>query len=146
MNKYTDALISFHIAVFEKTNFEATRINQEFEPAGVAARARDYLHDEEVTELARILMGHDEDLSKAHLLKEICDVLYVVYGTVVTFGLQDILDEAFDRVHRNNLDKITTGTVNIETGKFTKSPAHPKTYLKDLTGEEYTDVPAVVNQ
>jgi hypothetical protein len=143
MSKYTDALIDFHNAIYEKTGFEATKINQEFYTNGVTARAREYLHREEIGELEDILLGNDEDLSKAHMLKEICDVLYVVYGTVVTFGLQEVLDEAFDRVHSNNILKITTGTVNTETGKFTKPKDHPKVYLKDLTGEEISSVPAI---
>lgn len=136
---YTDskikALIDFHNAIFEKTGFDATRIDQEFVPNNVTARAREYLHNEEVAELNDVLIGTGDDISKAHLLKELCDVLYVVYGTVVTLGLIDVLDEAFRRVHENNMLKVTNGTILKETGKFTKAKDHPKVDLTDLTKE-----------
>jgi predicted HAD superfamily Cof-like phosphohydrolase len=136
INNYTEKLIEFHKALFAKTGFWPADVDQKFIPGNPTARARDYLINEEVIELSDILLDIDEDTSKAHLLKELCDVLYVIHGTVATLGLSEVIDEAFDRVHQNNMLKITNGIVNSETGKFTKAPDHPKVYLKDLTGEE----------
>ena len=36
--------------------------------------------------------------------KELCDLLYVVYGTGVAFGFD--LDGAFEEVHRSNMSKL----------------------------------------
>jgi predicted HAD superfamily Cof-like phosphohydrolase len=41
----------------------------------------------------------------ANLVKELCDVIYTTYGTVIEHGLQDIFDEAFAEVHRSNMTK-----------------------------------------
>jgi predicted HAD superfamily Cof-like phosphohydrolase len=36
----------------------------------------------------------------------ICDLLYVVYGAAIEFGLGDILKEMFAEVHRSNMSKL----------------------------------------
>lgn len=82
-------------------------------------------HDEFVE---AVTLGFSEDL----VLKELCDLLYVIYRFAVVFKLP--VEEAFRRVHENNMMKITNGTFN-EAGKLTKAPDHPKVNLKDLTGE-----------
>lgn len=60
--------------------------------------------------------------SKERLTKELCDLLYVVYGTGVTFGLP--LDEAFKLVHESNMSKLDENGRPIyrEDGKVLKGP------------------------
>ena len=67
------------------------------------------------------------------VLKEICDVVYVVHAVTVAMGLEDKFQAAFNIVHNNNMQKIVDGTVN-EYGKLVKSPDHPsvKPALKGL--------------
>ncbi len=47
--------------------------------------------------------------TKAHDLenvaKELCDVLYAVYGTILEHGLQDQIEEIFQEVHNSNMSK-----------------------------------------
>jgi predicted HAD superfamily Cof-like phosphohydrolase len=38
------------------------------------------------------------------LLKEMCDVVYVIKGTAVSFGMD--FDEAYKRVHESNMSKL----------------------------------------
>lgn len=135
MSRYTEALVEFHKAVFVKSGYWPADVGQTFIPNNETAKLREYLHTEEVGELEDVLMGIDEDLSKAHLLKEICDSLYVIFGTAVVYFPQEVVDEAFKRVHDNNMLKITNGTV-LKPGKFIKPDNHPKVQLKDLTGED----------
>lgn len=40
------------------------------------------------------------------IAKELCDVLYVVFGTAISFGLHTNLDRVFTDVHKSNLSKI----------------------------------------
>lgn len=41
-----------------------------------------------------------------NITKELCDLLYVTYGTILAFGLQNKIEECFDEVHRSNMSKL----------------------------------------
>jgi hypothetical protein len=56
----------------------------------------------------------------------------VIFGTAAIYGLY--IEEAFARVHENNMLKLTTGNLN-DLGKFVKAKDHPKVYLGDLVNE-----------
>lgn len=127
---YLKALRQFHKLAFNKTRFWPADINQAFIPGNVTAKLRNDLIQEEVDELKNVLLDYDEDTSKEHLLKELVDVLYVIFGTVVCYGLP--IEEAFKRVHENNMLKLETAELN-EFKKFKKPLNHPKVVLKDLT-------------
>jgi len=65
-------------------------------------------------------------------LKELCDILYVVYG----FGhrsLEDV-DAAFNRVHESNMSKLGDDGKPLyrEDGKVLKGPNYKPPYLGDL--------------
>lgn len=70
--------------------------------------------------------------AKAALLKELCDLQYVLSGFAVTFGLP--LDEAFKRVHESNMSKLGPDGKPIyrEDGKVLKGPNYKKPDLSDL--------------
>ena len=61
------------------------------------------------------------------IAKELCDVLYVILGTAISFGLQDKLSKVFTEVHRSNLSKIDM------SGKFEIT----KDKSKILKGKNY---------
>lgn len=67
------------------------------------------------------------DLSEA--IKELCDLLYVAFGTAVAWGI-DILP-FFERVHRSNMSKIE-GMVKRPDGKVAKGPNYRKPDFTDL--------------
>ena len=56
------------------------------------------------------------------LLKELCDLRYVVEGTAVSYGLP--IDEAYVEVHRSNMSKLGVDGKPIvrEDGKVLKGP------------------------
>ena len=39
------------------------------------------------------------------LAKELVDILYTVYGTIIEHGLQDRIGDVFEEVHRSNMSK-----------------------------------------
>lgn len=43
------------------------------------------------------------DLS--NIAKELADILYSVYGTILEHGLQDKMEEIFEEVHKSNMSK-----------------------------------------
>lgn len=66
-------------------------------------------------------------------LKELADLVYVIYGYALSRGWD--LDEAFCRVHSNNLGRMTQpdGTIKRrEDGKVIKNPLFKKVNLEDL--------------
>ena len=68
---------------------------------------------------------------KAALTKELSDLLYVVYGTALAFGLP--LDPAFNRVHESNMSKLVDGKpLYREDGKVLKGPNYQPPVLDDL--------------
>lgn len=83
-------------------------------------------------ELLGIDMTEEIKAAKAALLKELCDLQYVLSGFAVTFGLP--LDEAFKRVHESNMSKLGLDGKPIyrEDGKVLKGPNYKKPDLSDL--------------
>ena len=76
---------------------------------------------EEVVRELRRLMLHEELGSTlddrlatmSDLLKELCDLQYVVQGTADALGLGDVFDEAYHHVHGSNMTKVwPDGTVH----------------------------------
>lgn len=66
-------------------------------------------------------------------LKELADLVYVIYGYANAMGYN--LDEAVRRVHENNLGRCIQpdGTVKRrEDGKIMKNTDYPKVVLEDL--------------
>lgn len=90
------------------------------------------LLNEEVGELNEAII---EDAHLEHLAKELADVLYVTYGTIVAYGLQDYFPEIFNAVHESNMSKIASdGTVvlNKEKMKVKKGKEYKKPDIKKI--------------
>ena len=71
--------------------------------------------------------------TRAEQLKELADLVYVIYGFAKAKGWD--LDEAIRRVHENNLGRCIQpdGTVHRRAdGKILKNPDYPKVDLGDL--------------
>jgi predicted HAD superfamily Cof-like phosphohydrolase len=47
---------------------------------------------------------YNSDIDKR--AKELADILYTVFGTIITEGLQDKIELVFDAVHESNLSKL----------------------------------------
>lgn len=70
---------------------------------------------------------------KLNELKEMADLVYVVYGLAAARGWN--MDEAVRRVHENNLGRVVQddGTIlRRDDGKIIKNPNAPKIELEDL--------------
>lgn len=70
----------------------------------------------------------------AHLLKELCDLQYVLSGTVVSIRqISSNFDTAFNRVHDSNMSKLEDGKpVKNDEGKVTKGLNYKEPDLRDL--------------
>jgi len=79
-------------------------------------RLRVRLIQEEFAELQESLEKEDV----AGTAKELADLLYVVYGTAVSCGID--MESVFREVHRSNLSKV--GGYKREDGKWVKPPTY----------------------
>lgn len=101
-----------------------------------------------------------DDVDRVEELDALCDLQYVLTGKIISSGLYDVFDEAFKRVHKNNmkkahvsldhaldtvkakkLDKDKTSIIEVdeeiyllqsESGKLVKPHDHEKVDLTDL--------------
>lgn len=63
--------------------------------------------------------------------KELADILYVVYGTAVSFGID--IDKVFAEVHKSNMSKLEDGKpVLREDGKVLKGKNYAPPNLEQL--------------
>jgi predicted HAD superfamily Cof-like phosphohydrolase len=62
------------------------------------------------------------------LAKEMADLLYVVYGTAVSYGID--MEPVFREVHRSNLSKV--GGYKREDGKWVKPPTYSPAKIEPL--------------
>jgi predicted HAD superfamily Cof-like phosphohydrolase len=88
------------------------------------AAARQRILDEEVGELAEAaatVVADPAARRMAELARELADVVYVAYGTAVTYGID--LDAVLAEVHRANMSKLADdGRPIIRDGKVQKGP------------------------
>ena len=56
------------------------------------------------------------------------DMLYILCGTIITHGMQDVIDEVFEEIQRSNMSKLGSDGKPIyrEDGKVLKGPNYFK--------------------
>jgi predicted HAD superfamily Cof-like phosphohydrolase len=75
----------------------------------------------EVAELSQALA----DGSELDALDALCDIMYVLLGTITKLGMQSIFYDAFNEVHRSNLSKLVNGKgIKDSAGRMTKGPQY----------------------
>jgi len=79
------------------------------------------------------LDGEDAD-DIVEIADALCDILYIVYGTGITYGLP--MKELFDEVHRSNMSKLGEDgkPIRREDGKILKGPNYFKPDLASIVG------------
>ncbi len=67
--------------------------------------------------------------------KELADILYTVFGTVIAEGLQDQIERVFDAVHESNMSKLGADgkVIKRADGKVLKGPNYKEPDLSFLT-------------
>jgi predicted HAD superfamily Cof-like phosphohydrolase len=85
---------------------------------------RKRLIQEEFEELQEAMQ--EKDLPS--IAKELADLLYVVYGTAVSLGID--MEPVFQEVHRSNMSKV--GGHKREDGKWVKPPTYSPAQLDSV--------------
>lgn len=78
------------------------------------------LMDDEVKEYKEGVENQDLE----NIAKELADILYATYGTILEHGLQDKMEAIFEEVHRSNMSK------DYSEYKMVKGPLYFKADLK----------------
>jgi predicted HAD superfamily Cof-like phosphohydrolase len=91
---------------------------------------RERLIQEEFEELKEAMAKHD----LACIAKEMADLLYVVYGTAVSYGID--MDPVFREVHRSNMSKV--GGYKREDGKWVKPACYSPAAIEPILAEQAT--------
>ena len=89
-------------------------------------RLRVRLIQEEFDESKESMDGGD----LAAVAKEMADLLYVVYGTAVSYGID--MDPVFREVHRSNMSKV--GGYKREDGKWVKPATYSPARIEPILG------------
>lgn len=82
--------------------------------------------------MAEEVLEYKEGVEKGDLeniAKELADILYATYGSILEHGLQDKMDEIFTEVHRSNMSK-EYNEYKATKGKY-YFPADIKSILKE---------------
>jgi predicted HAD superfamily Cof-like phosphohydrolase len=95
MNKQLELVKEFH----EK--FKAPVLDEPSLIPCDRSSLRHNLMEEEVAEYMDGVQKNDLE----NIAKELSDILYAVYGTILEHGLQDVMDDVFEEVHRSHMSK-----------------------------------------
>lgn len=89
---------------------------------------RERLIQEEFDELKQAMA--QEELPA--IAKELADLLYVVYGTAVSYGIDMV--PVFREVHRSNMSKV--GGYKREDGKWVKPPSYSPAAIEPILADQ----------
>ena len=78
-------------------------------------------------EVNECLEGFKND-NLLEVLDALCDMQYILIGTVLELGLQEVFEDAFAEVHRSNMTKLDDNGQPIyrKDGKIHKSELYQK--------------------
>ncbi|MCH8519319.1 MAG: nucleoside triphosphate pyrophosphohydrolase family protein [Nanoarchaeota archaeon] len=108
MNKQLELVKDFH-KKFNVPILETPRAE-----IGDRAQLRFNLIKEEVDEYIKGVEDNDPE----NIAKELCDILYCVYGTILEHGLQDVIDEIFEEVHKSQMSKTYSSQKMIKGDEY----------------------------
>lgn len=125
-NAHLDKVTAFHQA------FDIPVHGQPQLPDNSRLQLRATLVMEEAKEVAEALTKQ----GLPEIAKELCDLYIVLQGTILELGLQDVMDEAVQRVHKSNMSKLGRDgkPVHRADGKVIKGPDYQEARLEDLFG------------
>jgi predicted HAD superfamily Cof-like phosphohydrolase len=112
---------------FHRT-FEILTLRTPTAPDDATRLLRERLIEEEFAELREAMTTGDIP----SIAKELADLLYVVYGTAVSCGID--METVFREVHRSNMSKV--GGYKRADGKWVKPPTYSKAALKPILLEQ----------
>lgn len=135
MNKQLQQLIEWHTAF--DVPFALTPVAHI--PAEII-ELRTALMVEEVNEWNGAFLNWNSNIEKQkrNRAKELADILYTVFGTIITEGLQDVMEQVFDEVHKSNMSKMGAmgRPIKSASGKVLKGPDYKEPDLSFIKTDQ----------
>ncbi|MCA9471549.1 MAG: hypothetical protein MRJ96_08180 [Nitrospirales bacterium] len=125
MNNAQQMVLAFH------EQFEIQVASQPTPPDASIQQLRVRLIQEEFDELQEAMQTQN----LPNIAKELADLLYVVYGTAVSCGID--MEPVFNEVHRSNMSKV--GGHKREDGKWVKPPTYSPADISPILSEQATN-------
>lgn len=121
MNHHTAQVAQFHQA------FNIPILDSPQVPDAERAQLRARLVGEESREVMEALQSGNLQ----HIAKEIADLMIVLHGTVLEYGLQHVMEEVMEAVHNSNMSKLGPNgkPLHREDGKVIKGPNYQEADL-----------------
>ncbi len=119
MKNKLSAVSAFHIAFgLGVNNTPTTEIDE------ATMNLRFSLMDEENKEYLDAMKNKD----LIEVADALGDMLYILCGTIITHGMQDVIDKVFEEIQRSNMSKLGSDGKPIyrEDGKVLKGPNYFK--------------------
>ena len=119
MKNKLSAVTAFHKAFGLGVNHTPTTLIDE-----ATMHLRFSLMDEENKEYLDAIKNKD----LIEVADSLGDMLYILCGTIITHGMQDVIDEVFEEIQRSNMTKLGSDGKPIyrEDGKVLKGPNYFK--------------------
>lgn len=120
-------------------NHHAQQVAQFHEAFGIPILDSPQIPDEQRVKLrARLVAEESQEVIEAmqsgnlqHIAKEMADLMIVLHGAALEFGLQHVMDQVMDEVHRSNMSKLGPDgkPLHREDGKVLKGPNYSEADL-----------------
>ena len=128
MKNKLSAVTAFHKAFgLGVNNTPTTEIDE------ATMRLRCSLMDEENKEYLDAMKNKD----LIEVADALGDMLYILCGTIITHGMQDVIDKVFEEIQRSNMSKLGSDGKPIyrEDGKVLKGPSYFKPDIAKILKE-----------
>lgn len=125
MKKQLDAVYRFH---------ETYKIPQNESPKGEIPQDQYMLRYKLMREENEEYLEAAEQHDIVEIADALGDMLYILCGTILSHGMQHIIEEVFDEIQRSNMSKLGEDGEPIyrEDGKVMKGPNYFKPDLKSI--------------
>lgn len=102
---------------------------------------RQHLRKKLILEEASEFCNAVNECDMVEVADAICDLLYVIYGAAIEFGLQGVLKEMFAEVHRSNMSKLGEDgkPITRDDGKTIKGPNYSPPALDPILEKAIRD-------
>ncbi len=111
MKKQLDQVLEFHKKFKALINNEPSNISED----------RYYLRYKLMKEEIEEYLIWAKNWDKENIAKELSDILYSVYWTIIEHWLQEKIEECFNEVHKSNMSKDYSSTKMIKWKNYFKA-------------------------
>lgn len=128
MKKQLDSVFTFH---------ETYRIPQQSSPVAEIPQDQFLLRYKLMREENEEYLEAAENGDLVEIADALGDMLYILCGTILSHGMQDVIETVFDEIQRSNMSKLGEDGEPIyrEDGKVMKGPNYFKPDLAKILAE-----------